>query len=41
MESLMFFLAGVIVGFLIGMWKARKWWVVYNGGYGRYEDKRR
>lgn len=38
MEGLAYFLMGVIVGFLLGMFKARKWWIAYNGGYGSYED---
>jgi len=38
MESLAYFLIGVIIGFLLGMFKARKWWLAYNGGYGAYDN---
>jgi len=34
MDSIALILMGVIIGFLVGMWKARKWWQAYNGGYG-------
>lgn len=39
MENITAFLMGVIVGFLLGMFKARKWWLAYNGGYGRYDNE--